>query len=82
MHLIYTAWLGDRIGSTNEMIDVENDVSVNDLMDLLSEKSSQHAAIFRNKDVVKASLNGKVIGLNDIINNDSTITFFAPMAGG
>jgi molybdopterin converting factor small subunit len=82
MHLIYSAWLADRVGIADEVIEITCEISVDGLMNLLSQKSKRHEAVFVNQHIIRAAINGNIVNQNTMVDNNSTITFFAPMAGG
>lgn len=82
MKIIYSGWLATRIGLPYEEMEIESPLSVFALMDILVERGSTYSAIFKNKDIINASMQGRVIDKTSLLSDDISVTFFAPMAGG
>ncbi|MDQ0391749.1 molybdopterin converting factor subunit 1 [Labrys monachus] len=83
MKLIYFAWLRERIGLTEEVVDLPPDVrTIEDLMQWLSERDEAHAHAFGNRRIVRAAIDRRHVKPAASIAGAGEIAFFPPMTGG
>lgn len=83
MKINYVSWLSNELGKNSEEIKIDRDVSILELLSLLEGAySQQHKYIFKDPEIVRASVNGKLVEPGTIISNNAEVTLFAPMSGG
>ena len=83
MKLLYFSWIKDKIGKSQENIDINNDIkTVEDLIKFLSAISDDYKVVFKDTSSIKVSINMETANFNDKLNNDDEVAFFPPMTGG
>ncbi len=82
-HILYFAWLREKIGASDETLAVPDDVcSVGDLMAWLARRSPGHAAAFENAACVRCAIDQDFVSVDTSITNAREIAFFPPVTGG
>ena len=83
MKIVYFAWVRERVGKTEEEIDVPAGVStVGDLMAWLSRRGEEYAYAFDNPKVIRAAINRAHVRADTALAGAQEIAFFPPMTGG
>ena len=83
MKAIYFAWVRERIGKTDEMLDPPPDiVTVSDLMGWLTSRGDGYAAAFANAATIRAAIDRAHVKHDMVIAGAREIAFFPPMTGG
>jgi molybdopterin synthase sulfur carrier subunit len=83
MKLIYFAWLRERVGLTEEDVELPPDVkTIEELMQWLSQRDEAHAHAFENRRVVRAAIDRRHVKPAASIAGAGEIAFFPPMTGG
>ncbi len=83
MRIIYFAWVRERIGKTDEDVDVPADVTtVADLATWLAGRGEEYAHAFENPAVVRAAIDKRHVKPDSVIAGAREIAFFPPMTGG
>ncbi|MGB6350562.1 MAG: molybdopterin converting factor subunit 1 [Pseudolabrys sp.] len=83
MRLRYFAWVRERVGKPEEIIEVPaNIATVGELMTWLASRGEEYAYAFKNLNVVRAAIDHKHVRLDAAIKNAGEIAFFPPMTGG
>ncbi len=83
VHILYFAWLREKIGTTDEALAVPDDVaSVRDLMAWLARRSPGHAAAFENAACVRCAIDQDFVSADAAIASAREIAFFPPVTGG
>jgi len=81
--LRYFAWVRERIGKTDEVVDLPADVrTVGDLVAWLSGRGEEYAYAFENPTVVRAALDRTHVRPDAAVAGAREIAFFPPMTGG
>jgi molybdopterin synthase sulfur carrier subunit len=81
--LRYFAWVRERVGKTEEEIDVPTSVAtVTDLIAWLSARGEQYAHAFANPKIIRAAIDRTHVQPDTAIRNAREIAFFPPMTGG
>jgi sulfur-carrier protein len=81
--LVYFAWVRERIGKSEEMVEVPEEVAtVADLVRWLKARGEEYDYAFENEGVVRAALDHTHVKPNAPIANAREIAFFPPMTGG
>jgi molybdopterin synthase sulfur carrier subunit len=81
--LRYFAWVRERIGKTDEVVDLPADVrTVGDLVAWLSRRGEEYAYAFENPKVVRAALDRTHVRPDATVAGAREIAFFPPMTGG
>ena len=79
----YFAWIRERIGASEESIDVPAKVqSVRDLIAFLAARDEAHAAAFAEPSVIRAALDRDHVEHDARIGPAREVAFFPPMTGG
>ena len=82
MKILYFAWLRERIGESEELIDASGAETVNDLVSLLRAKGERYEAAFADLAAVKVAVDMKVRDWDTPLAGASEVAFFPPMTGG
>lgn len=83
MKLIYFAWLRERIGVPEEMVDLPADVkTIEDLVKWLAGRNEAYAYAFENPKIVRAAIDRRHVKPAAPIAGAGEIAFFPPMTGG
>jgi len=81
--LLYFAWVRERIGKGEEVVDLPAGVStVADLMSWLAGRGEEYAFAFENPKVIRAAINRTHVKPNAVIAGAKEVAFFPPMTGG
>ena len=83
MKILYFAWIRERIGRSEEEIELPGSVTtVDDLVAWLMKRGDEYAHAFNNPKTVRVAID-KVHALTTAkIDNAREIAFFPPMTGG
>ncbi len=83
MKLLYFAWVRERIGKTEEVVDVPAGLAtVGDLITWLAGRGEEYANAFANPKVVRAAIDRAHVRADAPIAGAREIAFFPPMTGG
>ena len=83
MKVLYFAWLRERIGHSEEEVELPDDVrTVRDLVHHLKERGAGYVAAFAQIEAIKVAINQDFSKLDDAISNQDEIAFFPPVTGG
>jgi len=81
--LLYFAWVRERIGKTEEVVDVPAGLAtVGDLITWLAGRGEEYAHAFANPKVVRAAIDRAHVRADAPIAGAREIAFFPPMTGG
>lgn len=81
--LRYFAWIRERIGRSEERLDVPAEVkTVADLIGWLKRKGPEYAAAFERAEVIRAAIDQAHVQPNSAIAGAQEIAFFPPVTGG
>ncbi len=81
--LLYFAWVRERVGKTEEVVDVPAGLAtVGDLMGWLAGRGEEYAHAFANPKVVRAAIDRAHVKPETPIAGAREIAFFPPMTGG
>ncbi len=81
--LRYFAWLRERIGRSEEVLDVPPAVrTVGDLMQWLKARGPEYAHAFERADVIRAAIDHAHVSRETQIAGAREIGFFPPVTGG
>ena len=83
MKVVYFAWVRERIGMAEEVVDPPPAVhTVADLIGWLSGRGEQYAYAFENARVIRAAIDHAHVKPDTAIAGAREIAFFPPMTGG
>jgi sulfur-carrier protein len=83
MKIKYFAWVRERVGKSEEMLDPPQDVrTVGELMAWLSSRSESYAYAFETPRVIRAAIDQVHVRPDAAIAGAREIAFFPPMTGG
>ena len=83
MKLRYFAWVRERVGKTDEDIEVPAGVgTVGELMTWLASRGEEYGYAFANPKVIRAAIDKTHVQAATPIKGASEIAFFPPMTGG
>jgi sulfur-carrier protein len=81
--LLYFAWVRERIGKGEEVVEPPSGVStVADLMGWLAGRGEEYAFAFENPKLIRAAVNRTHVKPDTAIAGATEIAFFPPMTGG
>ena len=83
MKVKYFAWVRERIGISEEMVEPPASVrTVDDLIGWLSQRGETYAHAFEKPKVIRAAIDQTHVKPDTMIAGASEIAFFPPMTGG
>ncbi|MEM7547834.1 MAG: molybdopterin converting factor subunit 1 [Pseudomonadota bacterium] len=82
MKVLYFAWLRERIGHSEEMIDAAGAATVGDLVAVLKGRGDRYEAAFADLAAVRVAVDQKVRDWDTPLKGATEIAFFPPMTGG
>jgi molybdopterin synthase sulfur carrier subunit len=83
MKLKYFAWVRERVGKAEEMIDPPAGVrTVGELMGWLAERGENYGHAFESPRVIRAAIDHTHVKPEAMISGAREIAFFPPMTGG
>jgi sulfur-carrier protein len=81
--LVYFAWVRERIGKPEEVIDPPPAVrTIADLVTWLAQRGDEYAYAFENPNVVRAAIDRAHVRADAAVAGAREIAFFPPMTGG
>ena len=83
MKVLYFAWVRERIGKTEEVVEPPAGVrTVGDLVVWLSKRGEEYAHAFENPKVIRAAIDRSHVKPETLLAGAREIAFFPPMTGG
>ena len=83
MKLLYFAWVRERVGKAEEVVDPPAGVAtVAELIAWLTGRGEQYAYAFENASVIRAAVDHRHVRPDAAIAGAREIAFFPPMTGG
>ena len=83
MKVLYFAWVRERIGKTEEIVEPPAAVrTVGDLVAWLSKRGEEYAHAFENPKVIRAALDRAHVKPETPLAGAREVAFFPPMTGG
>ena len=83
MKVLYFAWVRERIGKTEEVVEPPAGVrTVGDLVAWLSKRGEEYAHAFENPKVIRAAIDRAHVKPEALLAGAREIAFFPPMTGG
>jgi molybdopterin synthase sulfur carrier subunit len=81
--LRYFAWVRERIGKTDEVVDLPAGIrTIGDVVAWLSGRGEEYAYAFENPKVVRAAIDRAHVRADAAVAGAREIAFFPPMTGG
>jgi len=81
--VLYFAWVRERIGKTEEVVEPPAGVrTVGDLVSWLSKRGEEYAHAFENPKVIRAAIDRAHVKPDAPLTGAREIAFFPPMTGG
>jgi molybdopterin synthase sulfur carrier subunit len=81
--IVYFAWVRERIGKTDEVLDVPATIkTVRELIGWLSGRGEEYAYAFENPGVIRAAIDKTHVRQDAPLAGVREIAFFPPMTGG
>jgi len=81
--LLYFAWVRERIGKSEEDIDLPQGVAtVGDLMAWLAGRGEEYAHAFENPKIIRAAIDRAHVKADAALVGAREVAFFPPMTGG
>ncbi|WP_320196614.1 molybdopterin converting factor subunit 1 [Agrobacterium rosae] len=83
VHIVYFAWVRERIGKSEEDIDLPADITTaRQLITYLTTLGEEYEAAFEFPDVIRIAVNQEHIDHDESIVGAREIGIFPPMTGG
>ncbi len=83
MRLIYFAWVRERIGKTQEDVDLPAEVkTVADLLSWLRTRGEQYEHALQHPDVIRVAIDQEHVDHREKLEGAREIALFPPMTGG
>ena len=81
--LVYFAWVRERIGKLDEVVDLPAGVlTVSDLLDWLQGRGEEYAYAFEKAPFIRAAIDRRHVRHDAALAGASEVAFFPPMTGG
>jgi sulfur-carrier protein len=81
--LLYFAWVRERVGKPEEMIELPAHVAtISDLLEWLRSRGPEYAAAFERSDVIRAAIDRTHVKPSASLAGAREIAFFPPVTGG
>ena len=81
--LVYFAWIRERIGKSEEAIDLPDGVvTVSDLIDHLRTRGEEYALALETPEVIHVAINQEHCQHGDALGDAREVALFPPMTGG
>ncbi|MBB6013061.1 molybdopterin synthase sulfur carrier subunit [Aquamicrobium lusatiense] len=83
MKLIYFAWVRERIGKAEEVVDLPAGLeTVSDLLGWLRERGEEYENALQHPEVIRVAINQEHVAHGEKIAGANEIALFPPMTGG
>lgn len=83
MQLVYFAWVRERIGKSEESMQLPGDIkTVSDLVDHLCSINDVYKAALGDKSVVRVAVNQTHVDMDQAVTDADEVAFFPPVTGG
>ncbi|MBV9250045.1 MAG: molybdopterin converting factor subunit 1 [Acetobacteraceae bacterium] len=83
LHILYFAWLRERVGRSEEELDVPDRVrTVADLIEHLASRDVAHETAFQNRRTVRCAVNQEFAHPLTELQTGDEVAFFPPVTGG
>jgi molybdopterin synthase sulfur carrier subunit len=83
MKILYFAWVRQRVGVGEEIVDVPAEVmTVSQLIDWLKARDEAYANAFADLRVIRAAINQSLVPLDATLTGAREVAFFPPVTGG
>ena len=83
MRILYFAWVRDKIGAGEEIIDLPDNIrTTRDLIDWLKDRGEGFAVAFSDTSLVRVAVNQEYATLDKPISQGDEVAFFPPVTGG
>jgi molybdopterin synthase sulfur carrier subunit len=83
LKVLYFAWVRERIGRAEELIDVPAEVAtVADLQRFLAARGPEYGHAFERADVIRAAIDQTHVKPTARLEGASEVAFFPPVTGG
>jgi molybdopterin synthase sulfur carrier subunit len=83
MRILYFAWVRERIGTGEEVVNPPADVATVDLLiDWLSARSEAHAAVLSDRTRLRAAVDQAFVALDAPVAGAREVAIFPPVTGG
>ncbi len=83
MKLLYFAWVRQKIGMSEEQLDLPPSVTtVATLVDFLRQRGRGYEEAFRNSALIRVAVNQQHTDFNAVLHPSDEVAFFPPVTGG
>ncbi|MSP03087.1 MAG: molybdopterin converting factor subunit 1 [Acetobacteraceae bacterium] len=83
MTILYFAWLRERVGVAEEILELPEGVTtVAELVVYLSGLDQRHAAAFKDRKTVRCAVNQEFADPATVLQAGDEVAFFPPVTGG
>ena len=83
MKILYFAWVRDKIGVGEEVVDLPVDIrTTRDLIEWLRDRGDGFAAAFSDISLVRVAVNQEYATLDKPVSQGDEVAFFPPVTGG
>ena len=83
MKLVYFAWVRERIGKGEEIVEPPSEVTtVGDLIGWLVQRGEEYAHAFENPKIIRTAIDHVHVRSGTLLKGAAEVAFFPPMTGG
>jgi molybdopterin converting factor subunit 1 len=82
IRVLYFAWVRERLGIEEELVEASDPVRLGALLDLLARRSAVHAALFADRGRLRAAINQDFAGWDLFVQPGDEVAIFPPVTGG
>jgi sulfur-carrier protein len=82
VRLLYFAWVRERIGASEEQLELAAPTTLADLIDQLRQRSPAHADALADQARLRAAINQQFASWDLTVNPGDEVAIFPPVTGG
>lgn len=82
INVVYFASLRERLGLSEEQVEISGEVTVASLIDLLVEQHGDKWSEFLRESQVLVAVNQEMVERDQLLSGDDEVAFFPPVTGG
>lgn len=83
MKLVYFAWVRERIGAAEEVLDLPSSVTTaGELLQWLAAQGENYANALQFPDAIRVAIDHEHVGHEELIAGATEVALFPPMTGG
>ncbi len=82
VRLVYFAWVREKIGMGEEVVDIAGPFNLGELVDALAGRTAGHALAFADRARLRAAINQQFANWDALVQDGDEVAIFPPVTGG